>query len=344
MYDVCYHLTDYILQEGSLSADLYRILGVSKTSTVSEIKAAYRRIAKECHPDAVGNDPKLLARFKEAQRAYDVLKDSQKRDRYDNRGKSRGGSFFDAFQRRAKKAAAESGRSEGRKGANAQDLEGLFSDFGATPRRPSAPVDFDQYEAPSRGGDIEIIASISMVLALTGGSVTVDYRRVQRDDKWRPGSLGPGLVEIEELADVRLIPGTTDGEVLREVGLGHAGANGGGYGDLLVTIRIGKAQEEHSNTDQVRTDAVSQQVPLVLSVDQALLGGKVGIDLPTGTGKVTVTIPPCTSSGAKLRLANRGVSSTGAQVDLLLVVQIKTPDSLDARSIELIEEFAQRNG
>ena len=96
--------------------------------------------------------------------------------------------------------------------------------------------------APVPGDDIHIQLDVDAKVATHGGTVTAVYYRMQRADSWRPGAAEPGLVRIQDIADIRLLPGTSDGEVLRERGLGDAGAHGGPYGDLIVRINVNKEQ------------------------------------------------------------------------------------------------------
>jgi curved DNA-binding protein len=138
------------------------------------------------------------------------------------------------------------------------------------------------------------------------------------------------LTRIDDVAEVRVLPGTRDGELIRERGLGHAGAFGGPYGDLCVTVRVEAPLEE----EQVQV--------LPLGVAEALLGAKVEVTTPQGL--VRLAIPACTSSGARLRLRGKGADRPGGPPgDLLLEVQIVVPERLDPESQALIEQFAKLN-
>jgi DnaJ-class molecular chaperone len=140
-------------------------------------------------------------------------------------------------------------------------------------------------------------------------------------------------VSIQDLADVRIIPGTQDGDVLRERGLGDAGVHGGAYGDLVVRVRVVSVTEAPAEPGEVTLD---------ISVVEALLGGRMEIDTPRG--RVRLTIAPGTSSGARLRLKGKGASgTTESPVDLFVNVRIVVPRTLDDESRKLIEEFARLN-
>jgi len=240
-----------------MAQDYYSILGVPRDASAQDIKKAFRAIARECHPDVAGADPRAEERFKSARKAYETLMDPVTRARYDRRGQRRAaprGSFFDAFYRstggsspsgRAKHGAAgahaagghASSRNADKDPANDLDLDDLFNDFGdfgfgrrrdgareaRTGPRPEPPPE----SKPIQGSDVHLDLQVPARTARDGGSVTVVYYRMQRADAWRPGSSDPGVVRVQDIADIRVIPGTRDGEVLRERGLGDAGPHGG---------------------------------------------------------------------------------------------------------------------
>jgi curved DNA-binding protein len=157
------------------------------------------------------------------------------------------------------------------------------------------------------------------------------------------------LVRVQDIADVRIIPGTRDAEILRERGLGDAGVHGGPYGDLVVRVRV-RAQADATEADQgpgapttqqKPVDAEPEEVSLDISVVESLLGGRVEFDTPQG--KVRVSIPPGTSSGVRLRLKGKGSSTPDGPSDLIAVIRILVPRNLDDESRELIERFAALN-
>lgn len=264
-----------------MADDFYAVLGVNRESTEKDIKKAFRQIARECHPDVVGDDPAKLARFKEAKEAYEVLSDETARMKYDRRLDRRGqrvrtgGSFRDAFYRRT----ADVGQGRGSRAhqrsarrvsdpANNIGLDDLFNDFGfggssrskagsrASSQGPSsrrtssagAPPRGSRERArppmPQAGQDVQIDLDVPDHIARDGGTVTAVYYRMQRADNWRPGSPDSGIVRIQDIADVRLLGGTRHGEVLHEKGKGDAGAYGGPYGDLIVRVNLVRSRAE----------------------------------------------------------------------------------------------------
>lgn len=348
-----------------MSQDYYSILGVPRDATSNDIKRAFRQIARECHPDVAGEDHAAEERFKQARKAYETLMDPVTRARYDRRGQRRhfsGGSFFDAFyratgaqeeQRRPGASSRSYGNSDagGNRGHRRNDpgndigLDDLFNDFGfgngaGRARATSGP----STEPPpglhaKPGGDVQVDVRVPARVARDGGSVTVTYHRLQRADGWRPGAVDHGLVRVEDIAEVRIIPGTPSGAVLRERGLGDAGAYGGPYGDLLARVVIvGTVDDEPPPPPRAEPAVRSVDI----SVVEAILGGRIEVDTPQG--KVRVSIPAGTSSGTHLRLKNRGPNGPDGQpTDLHVEVRIVVPRNLDAESRALIERFAQLN-
>jgi len=345
-----------------MAGDYYETLGVPRDATTQDIKRAFRQIARECHPDVSGGDAVAEQRFKSCRRAYETLMDPVARARYDRRGQRRkhGGSFFDAFYKATEGAPSErtgpsfaghaaggpapkKGRRTKGNAGNDVDLDDLFNDFGdfgfgkgRSQQDPTAAK--PPHRRPEPGRDVTIDLEVGRDIARDGGSVTATYYRAQRADSWRPGSMDPGLIRVQDLADIRIIPGTRDGEVLRERGQGDAGPWGGAYGDLVVRVRlVGDERRPPTEPEAPREDPAPQQVSLDISIPEAVRGGRIELDTPKG--KVRLTIPPGTSSGARLRLKGKGEGGG----DLYVLLRIVVPSGLDDESRALIEQFALLN-
>lgn len=297
--------------------------------------------------------------------------------------------FYRASERRGERSGPSYGSSaagghSSSKGArnnpdNHLDLDDLFNDFGdfgfgnngqtrnrgrstarEAPREsaydaPREPPPAEEGPPPTSepmaGDDVHIDIDVPASIAESGGTVTAVYHRLQRADSWRPGSAAQGLVRIQDIADIRIIPGSRTGEVFRERGLGNAGANGGPYGDLCARITIIGNTRSHGGQNrgnqggrarQTEEPSGSMDDPVVeVSVVEALLGGRV--ELTTPQGVVRISIPAGTSSDARLRLKGKGPMKGGSPTDLFVRVRIVVPRQLDDESRALIEEFGRLN-
>ncbi len=290
--------------------DLYQTLGVSKTASANDIKKAYHKLARTCHPDVAKNDPKAAEKFKDISAAYDILGDEQKRKQYDagqidEQGKPRapfgfgGGSSGNDGYRQSNPfgngAYTYTSGNSGFEGFNFADLFGgsggfgdIFSSMGRGGTRRSTPM----------AQDVSYSLSIDFILSMTGGETSV--------------RLASG-----KQVKVKIPAGITEGATLRLRGEGEQG------GDALIKINIAS----HPIFKRVGNDV---EMILPLTLKEAVLGAKVTI--PTLTGKVALTIPPNTSSDKVLRLKGKGVPSKG---DQLVRVQILLPDKPD----EALEDF-----
>lgn len=337
-----------------MTEDYYKILGVGTDASPQDIKKAFRQIARECHPDVAGDDPAAEERFKQARTAYETLSDPLTRGRYDSRNERRSepkGSFFDAFYRsterreKGREPKAERPRTPPpRRDLNLDDLFNDVADFGfGDGGAKRGPV----MGAP--GADVHVEVHVPERVAREGGSVTTTYRRMQRTPNWQPGAADAGVERIEDVADIRVLPGTRSGQVLREKGRGDAGAFGGPYGDLLVQVRVipeplrreaeppPRAAPPPRSGPGPAVEAPTDEPELDIGVVEALLGGRV--DYGGAGGVVKVTIPPGTSSGTRLRLKGKGAGGA----DLFLRIRIVVPKTLDDESRRLIERFGELN-
>jgi DnaJ-class molecular chaperone len=283
--------------------DYYEVLGVSRDASEADIKKAYRKLARQHHPDRNPGDKQAEVRFKEVQEAYDVLSDKTKRTQYDRFGFA---------------GAAGAGQGPFRPGAGAgpggfefqgvspEDLESILGAFGG-----DLGGMFGRGRARGRGRaarpaeSVEAEVAIPFLRAAQGGTVSlsVDGREI----------------------DVKVPAGVEEGKKLRLAGQGPGG------GDLLVRIKI----EPHPYFRREGHDII---VEVPIGISEAVLGTKV--DVPTLEGThLTVKVPPGTSSGSRLRLRGKGIAGGDQYVEIKIVA----PKVTDARSRELIEEFARLN-
>lgn len=292
--------------------DYYEVLGVPRTASDKEIKAAYRKLARKYHPDVNAGDKGAEEKFKEVAEAFAVLSDAEKRAKYDRGGHAAFGQGFDPF------AGMDPGRAQEFGFDNFADLfETLFGGAGPRGRRSRARA--------GRGQDLEFEMRIPFTQAVLGETIEIPLQR--RD--------ATGAV-LQERVRVRIPPGVDDGGRVRIPGKGSAGHGGGPPGDAYLNVRV----ERHP---LFRREGRDLYCDLPVGIVKATLGGSA--EVPTLDGRATVTIPPATRSGQKLRLKGRGVPGSAARPagDLYAVVQIAPPKEVDAASRDLLEEFARRN-
>ncbi len=316
--------------------DYYESLGVSRTATADEIKSAHRKLAMKYHPDRNKANKEAEEKFKEIQEAYDVLSDSTKRQNYDQfghagvggaAGGARNGDPFEAF-RRAEKGGGKRGQSGWRAspGVSVEDFDfggagggGDFSEifeqmFGAGGTRSGRSRGRAKPE-PQRGADLEHPVTLTFEQAARGTDLTL---KVDRDGK------------IETL-DVKVPAGVKEGSRVRIKGRGQQ--SGGEPGDLFIVTNVLPHRF-------FRRDGLDVLLDLPISVYEAFLGAK--IEVPTLDKPVTLTIPPGTSSGAKLRIKGRGVERAGEKGDQLVIVKVIVPKEIDAEGREAIKELEKR--
>jgi curved DNA-binding protein len=275
--------------------DYYEVLGVPRTASADEIKRAYRGLARKHHPDLqpAAERAKAAERFKEINEAYEVLSDSDKRAKYDTLGSDyRGGQDF---------TPPPGGAWASVDGVSVEDVEG-FSDFFASlfgrggvggARSGRGGV---RFTIP--GSDVEAELPVTVDELLRGGQrrITLDGRTLEVD----------------------IPPGARDGTTLRLAGRGGPGINGGPPGDLYLRVQLVPDPRYRVAGDDLEMD-------LSLWPWQAVLGADVRVDTPDGP--VTLTVPPATQSGRRLRLRGRGLPrGNGTRGDLHAVARIVVPE------------------
>ncbi len=287
----------------------YAALGVAKDATADDIRKAYKKIAKTSHPDLNPGDATAAERFKAAAAAYELLKDADKRARFD-RGEI-DASGQETPERRFYREYAEGPEATyhtSRGYEDFADLGDVFSDlFGQRARARGAQAE----GFVARGPDRHYTLEVGFLEAAKGAT-----RRITLPD-------GATL-------DVKIPEGLADGQVLRLRGKGGAGIGGGPAGDALVTIGVGA----HPLFVREGNDIL---IELPISLDEAVLGAKV--ETPTIGGRVAVSVPKGASSGRVLRLRGRGVKGG----DQLVTLRVVMPAAIDEELETFMRGWRERH-
>ncbi len=351
--------------------DYYEILGIARGASEQELKSAYRRLAKECHPDRNPGDNRAEFRFREVSEAYEVLKDPQKRAAYDHFGHA----AFDG-------GMGAGGRGFGPDFASSMSdiFDDLFGEFMGGRRGPRTP------SSRERGADLRYNLEITLTEAYTGKTAQIcvptsvscetcsgsgaragtkpvtcptcgGYGKVRASQGFFTiertcatcqgrgetiedpcaGCRGSGRVTKERTLSVNIPQGVEDGTRIRLAGEGEAGLRGGPAGDLYIFLSI----KPHEFFQRDGAD-IFCRVPI--SMTTAALGGQ--IDVPTLDGAASrVKIPEGSESGKQFRLKAKGMPVLRSKVsgDMYIQVEVETPKNLTKRQRELLEEFERES-
>ena len=356
--------------------DYYEVLGVSKGASEDELKKAYRKLAKENHPDLHPGDKECEARFKEINEAYEVLSDSDKRAKYDQFGHAAfdpnqgfGGGGFGGFE------------GFGGFGDIFGDIFGGFGGFGGGGRNPNAPRKGDnlratvniKFEEAAFGVKKEVfVAKVEQCPDCKGtgcaegttaevcpdckgtGSVKTTQRTpfgmVQSTGqcpkcKGRGKIIhtpckscrGIGSVRRQHKVTVSVPAGIDDGQTISLRGQGNAGINGGPAGDLLINVLV----QPHARFER---DGASILLEQEVSFAQAALGSE--IEVPTLDGKVKLNIPEGTQPGSVFRLKGKGVPYLRAngRGDQFVTVKVAVPKNMSSAQKEALRHYASAMG
>src|SRR5215472_2774446 len=340
--------------------DYYQTLGVPRTAIDADIKKAFRKLAREYHPDVAKNKKQAEEKFKEINEAYEVLGDPGKRKKYDELGSnwSSGSEFrpppgWEGFP------GTGGGGFPGR-GPRGEEFEFHFggtgfSDFfeqlfGSGRSRGAAGFGrrgtFSEEDfATERGRDIEGDILVTLEEAMNGSVRSVSVRRgVPCEHCGGTGQRarhvcnvcgGTGQVEKTETYQVKIPPGVTEGQRLRVAGRGEAGQGGGAPGDLFLRVRFAKHPDFEVEVHNLLYD-------VELAPWEAVLG--TNISVPTLNGRVNIKIPPGTAGGQKLRVRGRGLPERGAgSGDLIVVTRIEVPTQVTEPERKLWEQLARES-
>ncbi|MFT3695653.1 MAG: DnaJ C-terminal domain-containing protein [Kofleriaceae bacterium] len=275
-----------------MADNLYEILGVAKTADADTIRKAYRKLAREHHPDVNPGDKKAEDTFKRVSAAYDVLSDEKKRKAYDEFGDASLSGGFDADKARAYQQwqGAQQQRSQrfDEDGEAEFDFSELFNRGGF--RREA--------RGPSRGQDLSASVELDLRQAVEGAEISLDLP-------------SQGTVRV------RIPPGADNGSIIRLAGKGMPGRNGGPAGDLVIETEVRPHPFLHREGNDL-------MMSLPVTIGEAYNGASV--EVPTFDGAVMLKIPPRSQTGARLRLRGKGIARKDQRGDFYVVLEVRMPD------------------
>ena len=350
--------------------DFYIILGLERSATVSDVKRAYRRLARKYHPDINPGDRASATFFRRVNEAYETLMDPARRRWYDAGGARTEGPALASFEFQGFDFSTSAD------GPSASTFGDLFADVFLGADAGSAPAE--------DGADLHLSLALSFDEAMRGVERNVTVTRLETCPGchgigrlrmtegrcvecrgtgslgWARGHMvfskscthcggsgrhqhrtcstcdGDGVVPRTEVVAVRVPAGVADGGRVRMAGYGHAGRRGGKSGDLYLDVAVAPHPVFERHDDDL-------YLVVPVAIHEAALGAKIEVPTPDGTGRVR--IPPGTQSGQRFRLRGRGAPSArgGRRGDLVVEVRLVLPRLVDERSKELLREFGRLN-
>jgi len=325
--------------------DYYNILGVSRGASDKEIKQAYRKLARQFHPDVNPGDKDAEAKFKEINAAYEILADKEKRQKYDKYGDK--WQYADQFEEAARQQGQARGFGFSPGGGSYQfsgdigDMDDILSELFGGGRTGGG---FSRRARPQRGQDLESPVEVTLEEAYHGTSRTLSLQMEQPcaacQGTGRIQNLacsacrGAGVVPNIKRLEVKIPAGVTTGSRVRLAGKGQPSYGGGPAGDLYLKITVRPHATFERRGDNLHTTVA---VPLV----RAVLGGEV--DVPTLKGKLALKIPPETQNGKVFKLTGQGMPHLGksARGDLMAKVNVVVPTKLTDKEKELFRKLSE---
>lgn len=324
--------------------DYFEVLGVGQKATGDEIKTAYRKLARQFHPDLNPGDKTAEERFKELQEAYDVLSDEEKRKLYDQYGENwravqQGGGVPPGWER----TQATGGRQTGGFDFSGFDFGGGTGGFDIFEEMFSRTGRGARTRRTSRGQDIEAELELTLEEAHRGGRRTLQLQAAEicptcqgagvKDNKVCPTCGGAGQMLKPKTIEVNIPAGVRDGSTVRLAGQGGAGLSGAQAGDLYLRIRL----RPHP-VFTVRGDDLEVEMPI--APWEAALGAT--LQVPTIDGQVEMKIPPGAQRGQKLRLRGQGLNKRGGgRGNEYVRLKIVVPKDVMAEERRLYEELSR---
>jgi len=299
--------------------DYYETLGVAKTATHDEIRTAFRKLARKFHPDTAEDKKTAEEKFKEINEAYEVLGDTEKRQKYDEYGAN--------WERGGSQPPPGGGGGGGHGGFG----DGVEFEFGGTgfsdffeqmfgARRSGGGMRGGPGYAnvPQRGSDVEADIMVTLEEAFHGSTRQISFRR--------------GDNPQVQTYTVKIPKGVREGQRIRLAGQGGAGAGGGGQGDLFLRVKF----QKHADFE---IDGTDLRIEIDVPAWKCVLGGV--IEVRTLEGRAKLHLPPGTQNGRKFRLSGKGLpTKSGDRGNLIAVVEVTVPASVSDEERTLWEQIA----
>ena len=336
--------------------DYYQTLGVSRTASQKELKAAFRKLARKYHPDTNKSDPAAEDQFKRVNEAYEVLSDEKDRKLYDRYGDEwrayRDAGFTGNESRSQSRPGSEASfhRSYQRSATASQDDDAFGSIFESMFSRPGGgftggATTTGFRRRPAKGADLEQPIDVTFDEAFRGTERRFDIQSPEicptcHGDGMVRGAIcprcdGSGTITRARTIEVSIPAGVTSGQRIRVKGQGGPSTSGGPAGDVFLIVKVLPDPRFVREGSNLKVDI---EVPL----DDAILGGEAHV--PTPTGRVALTIPPETQNGRVFRLRSQGMPKMkpkGERGDLLATVHVVLPQNLDEEQRELFRQLRE---
>lgn len=336
-----------------IKVNYYEILGVSVTAETAEIKSAYRKLARQYHPDVCGNDEESVNKFKKITEAYEVLSDTEQRKKYnmlkgiytervektEQTGKNEKAEQVN--EETKKQEASKAYKQTSQKQKTQQGFSNVFSDIlDNLKNKQSTSKNKSKKEQPKNGEDIVCEVMLTMLEAINGCNKTVNIlvtepckacngRQFINQTKCRACD-GKGEEQNHKKITVKIPPSVKPGSKIRIPNEGNKGINGGKNGDLYLNVQI-------ETSDIYKYDGLNINYNLVLAPHDAVLGCTKEINVPDG--KVSMKIMAGTTQGQKYRLANQGIKKGNKTGDLIVTIKIDIPKDLTQEEKDLYKKL-----
>jgi len=319
--------------------DYYKTLGVPRTASHDDIRKAFRKLARQYHPDVAKDKKRAEEKFKEINEAYEVLGDAEKREKYDrlgadwkDGGRPSPGSGGDAYRTHTWRSGPGTENFEFGGTGFSDFFEQVFGRRGAS-MEPET----------EKGQDAEAVLMVTLEEAMAGGVRPISVRRNTvcptcpgsgvQGRQVCPKCGGEGYVSVNQEYKVKIPPGVRDGQKLRLSGQGQPGVGGGPPGDLFLRVRM-------ASHPDFRVEGGDLYYDLELAPWEAALGASVSV--PTLGGPVSIKIPPGTQNGQRLRVRGRGLAGREPG-DLYVVARIQMPKEIPESEKKLWEQLARES-